>query len=316
MGEKKDDAPTTAVFKLDMHCEGCAKKIKKAVGRFSGVEKVKVDVSANKLTVIGEVDPAKVRDDLAEKIQKKVEIVSPQPKKDAAAGNKQPDEKPEKKADKKKSDDKKDQDKKPKESTVVLKIRLHCEGCVQKIRKVILKFKGVESVNIDAVKDLVTVKGTMDVKEMTPYLKGKLNRNVEVVPPKKDDEKKDKGEAKSGGGEGGKKKEDGPKVEVNKMEYNGYPPPPPMYWPGGNYHPGETSYAMEYQTEEGYPNHPGYANQGYMNPNHPGYANQGYMNPSHPGYANQGYMAPYYMHPNAPHPQMFSDENPNACSIM
>ncbi|XP_028776080.1 heavy metal-associated isoprenylated plant protein 6 [Neltuma alba] len=289
MGEKKDDAPPSVVFKLDMHCEGCAKKVKKSVRRFPGVEGVKVDVSANKLTVIGKVDPAKVREELAEKTKKKVEIVSPQPKKDAG-GDKKPDEKPEKKAEQKKSDDKKDQDKKSKESTVVLKIRLHCDGCIQKIRKIILKYKGVESVNIDAGKDLVTVKGTMDVKEMAPYLKGKLKRNVEVVPPKKDDEKKDKGEAKSGGGDGGKKKEDGPKVEVNKMEYYGYPPPPPMYWPGGDYHPGETSYAVEYQTEGGYSNQP--------------------------GYANQGYGVPYYLNPQAPHPQMFSDENPNACSIM
>lgn len=293
MGEKKDDAPPTVVFKLDMHCDGCAKKVKKAVRHFPGVEDVRADVSANKLTVIGKVDPAKVREDLAEKIKKKVEIASPQPKKDAG-GDKKSDEKPEKKADEKKSGEKKDQDKKPKESTVVLKIRLHCDGCIQKIRKIVLRFKGVESVNIDADKDLVTVKGAMDVKEMTPYLKGKLNRNVEVVPPKKDDEKKDKGEAKTGGGggDGGKKKEDAPKVEVNKMEYYGYPPPPPMYWFGGNYQPGETSNAMEYHGGGGYPNHPG------------------------PGYPNLGYATPYHLNPHAPHPQMFSDENPNACSVM
>lgn len=160
---------------------------------------------------------------------------------------------------------------------------------------------GVESVNVDGAKDLVTVKGTMEAKELTPYLKEKLKRNVEVVPPKKEEDKKDKegggekkdkkeGEAKpaaSGGGGG-----DAAKVEVNKMEYHGYPPPPPSYWYDGNF-PGQTSYAMEVN--------PGYSNQGYQ---------------VHPGYANQGYMTPYYLNPHHPPPQMFSDENPNACSVM
>lgn len=81
----------------------------------AGVEDIKADISANKLTVIGKVDPAKVRDKLAEKTKKKVEIVSPQPKKDAGGGDKKAEEKPEKKADEKKSGEKKVQDGKPKE---------------------------------------------------------------------------------------------------------------------------------------------------------------------------------------------------------
>lgn len=41
---------------------------------------------------------------------------------------------------------------------------------------------GVEKVlNIAADKDLVTVKGTMDAKELAAYLKEKLKRNVEIV---------------------------------------------------------------------------------------------------------------------------------------
>lgn len=59
----------------------------------AGVEDAKADISGNKLTVIGKVDPIKVRDKLAEKTKKKVELVSPQPKKDAATGNKPPPEK-------------------------------------------------------------------------------------------------------------------------------------------------------------------------------------------------------------------------------
>ncbi|XP_027352631.1 heavy metal-associated isoprenylated plant protein 6-like [Abrus precatorius] len=304
-GAKQDDRPAPVVLKLDMHCEGCVKKIKRAVRHFDGVEDVKADLSGNKLTVAGKVDPAMLRDKLAEKTKKKVELVSPQPKKDTAA-----DKPPEKKPEEKKPEDKKPEEKSPKESTVVLKIRLHCDGCIQKIRKIILKTKGVESVKIEEGKDLVTVKGTMGVKEMVPYLNEKLKRNVEVVPPKKEDDKKEKNEKKenkegSDKKEGDKKQESAPKVEVNKMEHYGYGyPPPPMYWYDG-YAPGQStgssSYAVEVQ--------PGYSNQGYIyvnNYNQHGYVNQGYtMEPP-----------PLYLHPHHPPPQMFSDENPNACSVM
>lgn len=49
---------------------------------FSGVDTVKSESGTGKLTVTGEVDPAKLRETLAEKTKKKVDLVSPQPKKD------------------------------------------------------------------------------------------------------------------------------------------------------------------------------------------------------------------------------------------
>ncbi|TKY62127.1 Heavy metal-associated isoprenylated plant protein 26 [Spatholobus suberectus] len=296
-GEKKNDGPAPVVLKLDMHCEGCVKKIKRAVRHLDGVEDIKADLLGNKLTVIGKVDPTMVRDKLAEKTKKKVELISPQPKKDAAAGDAPP---PEKNPEEKQPKDKKPEEKSPKESTVVLKIRLHCDGCIQKIRKIILRTKGVESVNIEGGKDLVTVKGTMDVKEMVPYLSEKLKRHVEVVPPKKEDDKK---ENKEGGGDDKKEGAGAPKVEINKMEHYGYAyPPPAMYWYDG-YAPGpsSSSYAVEVQPE--------YSNQGY---------NNNYVNYPHE-YVNQGYTVqppPFYLDPHHPPPQMFSDENPNACSVM
>ncbi|KAK8487431.1 hypothetical protein V6N13_030050 [Hibiscus sabdariffa] len=317
-GGKIDDGMVTAVYTIDMHCEGCAKKIKRSIKHYEGVEDVKTDSGANKLTVIGKIDPSKIRERLTEKTKKKVDLISPQPKKDAVAGDKKPE-----------AEKKPEEKKPPKESAVVLKIRTHCDGCIQKIRKIIFKFDGVQSVDVDGAKDLVSVKGTMEVKDLVPYLKQKLRRNVDVVPPKKDDagEKKESGadnkekakevavgggekkedEVKKGGecdgekkednekkGEGAEKKEDGggekkeeesnggeTKMEVSKMEYHGYGnPPQPMYWPDGHVYG-----ALSYQ------NH----HQGYMVP-HPGYM----IDPRHSLHA----------------PQMFSDENPNACSVM
>ncbi|KAK2994234.1 hypothetical protein RJ640_001081 [Escallonia rubra] len=212
--------------------------------------KKKVELLFGLLTVKGNVDPAWLRESLEKKTKKKVELISPQPKKDGGGGGggdkksddksekkpadgKKSDEKPEKKpADGKKSDEmpeKKSDEKKPEKpkepakSTVVLKIPLHCDGCTHKIKRIISKFDGVDSVSFDLPKDLATVVGTMDVKELVPYLNRKLKRSVEVVPAKKDggggggekkegggDKKeKDGGEKKKDGGGGGEKKKDG-----------------------------------------------------------------------------------------------------------
>ncbi|KAM7262524.1 hypothetical protein ACFE04_000207 [Oxalis oulophora] len=394
MGEKKGEANgdggITAVYKTDLHCEGCAKKVKRAIKNYEGVGSVKTDCSANKVTVGGKFDPVKVKERLEEKLKKKIEIVSPEPKK-ADGNNKKPednnkkgDEKKEKEkgkekekekdGEKKKGEEKKKDDAKkspppPKESTLDLKTRLHCEGCIQKIKKVVTKFKGVNSVSFDASKDLIMVKGTMDPKALVPFLNEKLKRPVEVVvPAKKDEGKKEKeggggggdkkekegggGEKKEGGGDkkegggkgGGDKKEkgggggdgatkdvaggSGTKVEINKMDHYGYAyPQEPSYWYGGqsygqNYPMApvaESMYGQNYAmapvaermygqnyamapVDSHYTNHYQYHPQG-------GYANanivpHGYVN-NHYGYVDDNRA-----------PQMFSDENPNACSLM
>ncbi|KAI3738268.1 hypothetical protein L2E82_28291 [Cichorium intybus] len=318
--KKADTSSVTVVLKLDLHCDGCAKKVTKSIRHFEGVESASADIEGNKLTVTGKVDPTSVKERVEHKTKKKVEIISPQPKKDdKKAGDKPPE---------KKADEKKTEDKKPKEiqsSTIMLKIPLHCDGCAHKIKRTVSKIKGVESVIPDASKDLVIVKGTMDVKELTPYLKDKLKRDVGIVLPKKDeksDDKKDdkkekfKGDDKKvketgdGGGGGEKKKDEGKagggkdgsrSVEVvNKLEYYGQNPYTytiPTY--NQNY------YSQDYGVSTS-------SNHGYVNE----------------GYANLGYATQYSNGPPPPPPmylndargnldtRMFSDENPDACSIM
>lgn len=43
---------------------------------------MKSEFQANKLTVVGNVDPTQLKDKLAAKTKKKVDLISPQPKKD------------------------------------------------------------------------------------------------------------------------------------------------------------------------------------------------------------------------------------------
>lgn len=75
----------------------------------AGVEDVTADFSTDKLTVTGKVDPARIKERLEQKTRKKVEIISPQPKKESAAA---PDKKPE---DEKPADEKKGEEEKPKQ---------------------------------------------------------------------------------------------------------------------------------------------------------------------------------------------------------
>ncbi|GJS98338.1 heavy metal-associated domain, HMA containing protein, partial [Tanacetum coccineum] len=312
--KKIDGESVTVVLKLDLHCEGCAKKVKSSIRHFKGAESVNVDMAGNKITVTGKVDPAQVKERIEKKTKKNVEIVSPQVKKD--------DKKSDEKSPEKKSDDKKADAKKPKEiqaSTVVLKIPLHCEGCIHKIKRTVSKFKGVESVIPDASKDLVLVKGTMNVNELVPHLKQKFKREVDVVLPKKDeksDEKKDvkkevkfegvdKKEKGNNGGDGEKKKDEvkadaSKSVQVvNKLEHHGQNPftyTMPMY--NQSYY--NQDYGISTSTH-------GYENMGYANH---GYAMQYSNGPPPP--------PPMYMHDSRGlDTGMFSDENPNAaCSIM
>ncbi|XP_061369733.1 uncharacterized protein LOC133312533 isoform X2 [Gastrolobium bilobum] len=182
-GAKKDDVPVPVVYKMNCTCEGCLEKINKTFCYFysESVKIVEADRWANELTVTSKMDSNKLRDKLADITKKNVEIVSPQPKQDASAAAEKP---PEKKSDEKKPDD---EENKPKEHTVVLKIKLHCDGCVTEIRSIIQKFEGVHMENLDLEKGLVTVKGTMNEKELISHLKKHMKRklrNVEVVPPK------------------------------------------------------------------------------------------------------------------------------------
>ncbi|XP_057457887.1 heavy metal-associated isoprenylated plant protein 3-like isoform X2 [Lotus japonicus] len=258
-GKKKEEkkiTPTTVVLKVDMHCDGCASKIVRCVRGFQGVESLTADGDAGKLTVTGIVDPVKLRDKLAAKTKKNVELISPLPnKKDKENQNQN-------------QNNKKSEEKKPKElpvTTAVLKVALHCQGCMERIKKIALKTKGVYEVAIDEEKETVTVKGAMDAKAVVANLMKKLKRKVEVVQPKKEKEgggekgdggkKKQKGEEEEGGGKGKPEHQKQNKM-VDWAPVYGYGP----YWYGGD-------------------------------------GDHHYMGPLHA-------------------PQIFSDENPNACSVM
>uniref|UniRef100_A0A3B5XXG6 HMA domain-containing protein n=1 Tax=Triticum aestivum TaxID=4565 RepID=A0A3B5XXG6_WHEAT len=341
-GDHKKDAAAPRqpiVLKVDLHCAGCATKVKRAIKNAPGVESVKTETAANKVVVTGAADAAEIKERIEARTKKPVQIVSAgaaSPNKDnrdkdkdnkAGAGDK-PEKEKSKAADKEKggggagaekkekkveaADKPKEEEKKPKEpkevrpwatETVTLKIRLHCDGCIDRIKRRVNKIKGVKEVTVDAAKDLVKVTGTMDTAALPGYLRDKLSRPVEVVTPgKKDGDKEDDGEKKkdkgAGAGDGGEKKDGGGGGEDKKDKSAASVAPMPMADPSMYQMPPQYGYMP-------YPPAP----VGYYGAAPP---------PPNPGfYPNAGpqYPSPYATYP-AHAPQMFSDENPNACSVM
>ncbi|KAK3445406.1 hypothetical protein EUGRSUZ_A01682, partial [Eucalyptus grandis] len=133
-------------------------------------------------------------------------------------------------------------------STLVLRTRLHCDGCIRKIQRCILKYKGVESLAIDASKDQVSVTGVVDMKELISYLEDKIKRNVEVVPTRKGTGKEIKDKVNMGGlagdGDHGKKEEQIPLTKnVNQRDSHRTLPHPITQWNDGELH--DQNYGME-----------------------------------------------------------------------
>ncbi|KAJ4866051.1 Heavy metal transport/detoxification superfamily protein [Raphanus sativus] len=208
-----------------MHCDSCASKIVKSVRAFQGVETVKAESETGKVTVTGVVDPAKLREQLEVKTKKKVELVSPQPNKEKEKDNKNKDSKDKNTS----NEDKNKEKKKAKEApvtTVVLKVDFHCEGCIEKIQKTASKTKGVSGLSLDHEKQLVTVKGTMDVKKLAESLTRKLKRDVEI---------------KRGGGRGKDNAGDKGGEGMNTMEHVAAQPAH-----GSMYDPDEDGYSNQF----------------------------------------------------------------------
>ncbi|WOH16275.1 hypothetical protein DCAR_0935825 [Daucus carota subsp. sativus] len=246
--EKKEEEEEPLVLKVDMHCEACARKVKRSLKGFQGVEQVTADCKASKVVVKGKTaDPIKVCERIQKKSGRKVEIISPLPK--------PPEENKVQEAKQEEPPNEEKKDEPPPVVTVVLKIGMHCEACAQVLQKRIRKIKGVESVMIDLANDRVTVKGVLDPEKLVVDVYKKTKKQAIVL---KDEEKKEEGkkeEEKKEDNEATKKEveeakeddQDNKGMDIMKNEYYG----PKSY--------------TEYST--------------YV-------------------------------------PQMFSDENPNACSIM
>ncbi|PHU15636.1 hypothetical protein BC332_16841 [Capsicum chinense] len=252
--------PPEIVLRVFMHCEGCARKVRKSLKGFQGVEDVLTDCKTHKVVVKGEkADPLKVLERIQKKSHRQVKVtlangflclfVQPQV------------------------------------ITVVLKVHMHCEACAQEIKK------RVENAEPDLKNSQVTVKGAFEATKLVEYVSKRTGKQaviVKVEPEKKAEEesepKEDKKAEKKTDEKEAKKAEEGDKKEEKKEEAA-----PAKEETVQN----DADPKLDVKKNEFYYYH------------HP--QNHQLYNPQR--FAHE-------MHEYPPPPQIFSDENPNACSVM
>lgn len=306
--------PQDIVLSVFMHCEGCARKVRRCLKGFEGVESVDTDCRTHKVVVKGEkADPVKVLGRLQRKSHRRVELISPIPEPPAPIP--EPVQEP------------KTEDPKPQPqilTTVVLKVHMHCEACAQEIKRRIHRMKGVESVDPDLKSSQVTVKGAIDPAALVAYVHRRTGKHAaivklepEITPEKNDSEvaaeevKEEKKPDAGDEGESEKKVEEESKVEekpaaaaAGEGEAEGADPAPAD--PVAE----EAPKMVEVKKNEYH-----YYPQRYIMEMYP-YAPPmiGDMSYPPPHMVVDAYPAPVMGQ--AYPPQMFSDENPNACSVM
>ncbi|KAK8488942.1 hypothetical protein V6N13_060938 [Hibiscus sabdariffa] len=292
-GEESPALPQEIILKVYMHCEGCARKVRRCLTGFQGVEDVITDCKSNQVVVKGEkADPLKVLDRLQRKSHRKVELLSPIPKPPASAEETKAEDK-----ENSKPEDKKEE---PPAAvvTVVLRVYMHCEACALAIKKRIQRMKGVESAEPDLKSSEVTVKGVFEPPKLVEYLYKRTGKTAVIIKqeteaPKSDgeekakDDSKDEKKSEESGGDKDKKEAGGGQEEDNNNKDNkqdgGGDSKEAASAPASDAAPAteETVVAVEVKKNECYYYPPRYATELYAYP-----------------------------------PQIFSDENPNACSVM
>ncbi|GLU06244.1 hypothetical protein SLE2022_232910 [Rubroshorea leprosula] len=90
--EKKEEPVRQAVFKMYIHCEGCANDVKTNIENMKGILSVQVDMEKSIVVVRGIFDPKKISDMIERRMRKHVEIVQSKQESEQGKG-KEKDEK-------------------------------------------------------------------------------------------------------------------------------------------------------------------------------------------------------------------------------
>ncbi|KAJ3683555.1 hypothetical protein LUZ60_013782 [Juncus effusus] len=187
--EKPPSPPDVVVMRVLMHCEGCAKKVRVSLKGLEGVEDVRTDCKTNTVQVKGRKaaqDPKKVADRIYRKSGKRAEIISPVPIPVPmpvpvpvivpVVGTVETRDK------KNEGETHKIESKKEAQGImVVLKIHMHCEACSEAIRNRILRLREVQEVVTDLKASQVTVKGDFDPICLVRYIYNRTGKKAVVV---------------------------------------------------------------------------------------------------------------------------------------
>ncbi|KAK7353459.1 hypothetical protein VNO80_18906 [Phaseolus coccineus] len=284
--EKKEPKPTSpCVLFVDLHCIGCAKKIKKSIMKMRGVEGVVIDMAKNQVTVRGRVEPDAICNMITKKTKKRAQVIPPKPEPEeesipevvtSQAGE---------------------------AVTVELKISMHCEACAEQLKRKILKLRGVQTAVAELSTGKVIVTGTMDANKLVDYVHRRTKKQVKIVPqpepepgPKKELEKPAAEEVKA--------EEEKEEKEEKKEEEK--PAEKPEEEEGGNDGNNESKEEKGVEEEEAKKEVVGDENGVVDNVDDESMKRMMY---------SYYYQPPLYVIERTPAPQLFSDENPNACCI-
>ncbi|KAI8565159.1 hypothetical protein RHMOL_Rhmol03G0239100 [Rhododendron molle] len=277
--EKKEEPkpPSPFVLFVDLHCVGCAKKIERSILNIKGVEGVEIDMSQNQVTIKGVVEPQAVCAKIMKKTKRRARILSPLP---ASEGEPIPEVVNSQVSGL---------------TTVELNVNMHCEACAEQLKRKILKMGGVTSATTELSSMKVTVTGTMDAEKLVEYVYRRTKKQAKIVPqPEPEPKPEEKKEAE--------KPAEEPKPEEKKEEGEGGEKPPDEEKKEGGAGENENSTGKEEEAKK----EAAGDEQNIMNVvSSDEQAMQRMMY----------YYQPLYVMERIPPPQLFSDENPNACCI-
>lgn len=185
-------------------------------------------------------------------------------------------------------------------TTVELNVNMHCEACAQQLKRKILKMKGVRTVETELSSSKVTVTGTMDADKLVEYVYRRTKKTAKIVPQPEPEPEKPKEEPKPEESKEEKPAEE-PKPEEKKEEGGDKPQEDKKEGgaEGGSDKPPEEKSGETKEEEK----KKGGGEEVTNICDEQSMQKMVY------------YYQPLYMIERIPPPQLFSDENPNACSI-
>nr|CAN62004.1 hypothetical protein VITISV_005689 [Vitis vinifera] len=268
--------PLPFVLFVDLHCVGCAKKIERSLMKIRGVEEVMIDMAQNQVTIKGIVEPQAVCNRIMKKTKRRAKVLSPLPE---AEGEPMPEVVSSQVSGL---------------TTVELNVNMHCEACAAQLKRKILKMRGVQTAETELSTSKVTVTGTMDADRLVDYVYRRTKKQARIVPqpePEKQEENKEGEKPAEEAKPEEKKEENAEKAEEGK--------PPEEAKKGEEGNGGENNESKEEKggenKEEG--------KVGEIPMDDETMKRMMY------------YYQPLYVIERMPPPQLFSDENPNACCI-
>ncbi|KAK9145890.1 hypothetical protein Sjap_005793 [Stephania japonica] len=296
---KEESKPASPVVLLvDLHCVGCSKKVERVLMKVRGVEAINIDMGLNQVTIKGVVDPQALCNVIEKKAKRRASILSPSP---PAEGEPTPQLVTSQVSG---------------VTTIELNVDMHCEACALQLKKKILKMRGVQTAETDLGSGKVSVTGTMDAQRLVDYVYRRTKKQARIVPqqepapepkpepepdPKKEEEEKKEEGSEKPPEEAEAKSEDKQEENVEKKEE-------------------EKPVEQEEEKKEG---------GGNESENKGDYQNQQVEEVKEDQMANKveedqmmhkmiyhNFYQPLYVIERIPAPQLFSDENPNACCII